>query len=102
LLKKSWIIIPHFDCPPGADGFIRCQDDPQAIDRVIHVVAEILIRLDGPEQEALLEFTQCVVVGLAVHVDDLVALGKATVRIQCGMVYAQGFDKPLRFTRMTQ
>src|SRR6185503_18979961 len=48
--------------------------DPQARYRVVHVVAEVDVAVDGVDEEALLAFAELVVTGLVGHVDALVRL----------------------------
>jgi len=58
----------------GAKGFVGGQHDAEAVDRIAHVVGEVVIVLDRVEKQLLLEQAEAVVVGLTRAVDRFVGL----------------------------
>ena len=42
----------------GADAFVRSEHDSQAVDRILHVIGQIQILLDGAQQIGLLSIAE--------------------------------------------
>ena len=57
---------------PVLHALIRRQHDPQAVDGVVHVIRQIHVLLNGPQEERLLAIAQPLVIGLVLGVDELV------------------------------
>ena len=62
------------------------EHDPEALDRVVHVVGEVEILLDRPQQKALLARAELVMVRFIGGVEELVLARRLAVRLQRRMV----------------
>ena len=63
---------PHY--LSGLHRLVGRDHDPQALYRIVHVVAEVDVLVDRLEQKALLALAEIVMTGLVGHVDALVRL----------------------------
>jgi hypothetical protein len=59
---------------PAAHRFIRRDHDPEALHRIIHVIAQVQILRDRPQQKPLLPLAEIVMAGLVGGVDALIRL----------------------------
>ncbi len=71
---------------PRLHALIRRQHDPQAVDGVVHVIRQVHVLLDGPQEERLLPIAQPLVIGFVLGVDELVGPDElvAGSRARCG------------------
>jgi hypothetical protein len=75
-MPADWGYTSHFDGAPGADALVGCQHDSKAVDRITHMIREIVLTMDSIQQEALLSHTHAVVVGLIGDLKLFVGLGE--------------------------
>jgi hypothetical protein len=70
----------HFDGAPGADALVGRKHDPKAVDRVTHMIREIVLAMDSVQQEALLSHAHLVMVGLIRDLKLFVGFGERLIR----------------------
>jgi hypothetical protein len=78
----------HFDSAPGADALIGRKHDPKAVDRVTHVIREIVLAMDSFQQETLLSHAHPVMVGLIRDLKFFVGFCERLIRQQPGVMHA--------------
>ena len=89
--EKRVLRTSHFDGSPGADALIGRENDPKAVDRVTHVIREIVLATDSFQEETLLSHAHPVVVGLIRDLKFLVGFCERLIRQQPGVMHA---DRP--------
>jgi len=70
----------------GADAFVRSEHDSQAVDRILHVIGQIQILLDGAQQIGLLSIAEPLVIRFVLGVDQFVAFDELVVLVDVAMV----------------
>ena len=70
----------------GAHAFVGGEHDAQAVDRILHVIRQIDVLLDGAEQERLFAVAQSLMIGLVLGVDQLVRLHELVVLVDVAVV----------------
>jgi hypothetical protein len=81
----------HFDGASGADAIVGRKHDPKAVDRVTHMIGEIVLAVNSVQQEALLSHAHLVMAGLIGNLKFFVRFGERLIREQPRVMHA---DRP--------